>query len=214
MAGIDRRKFIKNVAIGGAVLGLGSAVLNQPSPAMASGLPAKEKRMSEDIKPEVIASCHCKKVVLKLVKLDTRFTVCHCDTCQLLHNGPWYGADCADIQVIDGRQYVTEFPVEHGQGNKKGTMPKGWTAWHFCSNCGSRLFYALGDKVPSTASDRYNVSVGLLYPLIPKDMLMENEVFFDMKPDYYSFHETKKFSSGQMIQSLKMATGPAGNKGV
>ena len=37
MKEINRRDFIKNVAIGGAVLGLGSAVLSKPSKALASG---------------------------------------------------------------------------------------------------------------------------------------------------------------------------------
>lgn len=34
---MNRRDFMKNVAIGGAVLGLGSAVLNKPLKALASG---------------------------------------------------------------------------------------------------------------------------------------------------------------------------------
>lgn len=201
MAEINRRNFIKNVAIGGAVLGLGNAVLSKPSTALASGQPKKEATMPSERKPEVVASCHCKKVVLKLVNLDPRFTVCHCDTCQLMHNGPWYGADCADIKIIDGKQYVSEFPVEHGKPDAKGNMPKGWTAMAFCSNCGSRLYYSLNDKVIKNVDDRYNVSLGLLYPICPKDMLMENEVFFDMKPDYYSFHETKKFSADDIVKN-------------
>jgi len=204
MGGINRRNFIKNVAIGGAVLGLGNAVFKTPSDVLAGGQPEKEESLREERKPEIIASCHCKKVVLKLIDLDTRFTVCHCDTCQLIHNGPWYGANCGDIKVIDGKEYVSEFPVEHGQGNKKGHLPKGWTAWHFCSNCGSRLYYSLNDKISGNTKDKYNVSVGLLHLICPKDMLMENEVFFEMKPDYYSFHETKKFSADDILKNHKL----------
>ena len=54
---------------------------------------------------EVIASCHCKKVVLKIFNLDPKFTVCHCGTCQLIHNGPWYGANCNDVKIIDGKEF-------------------------------------------------------------------------------------------------------------
>ena len=37
MKEIDRREFIKTVAIGGAVLGLGNAILHKPLEAIASG---------------------------------------------------------------------------------------------------------------------------------------------------------------------------------
>ena len=37
MKEMNRRDFMRNVAIGGAVLGLGSAVLNKPLQALASG---------------------------------------------------------------------------------------------------------------------------------------------------------------------------------
>ncbi len=214
MGEINRRNFIKNVAIGGAVLGLGNVVFNNPSKVLASGQPDKEEIMRDEIKPEIIASCHCKKVVLKLINLGTRFTVCHCDTCQLIHNGPWYGANCGDIKIIDGKEYVSEFPVEHGEGNKKGNLPRGWTTWYFCSNCGSRLYYSLNDKISKNPKDKYNVSVGLLHLICPKDMLMENETFFDMKPTYYSFHETKKFSAGDAIKSYRMSADTLNSKGV
>ena len=204
MAGINRRTFIKNVAIGGAALGLGNAVLMKPSKGLASGQQDKEKTMPNQRKPEIIASCHCKKVVLKLIKLDPRFTVCHCDTCQLLHNGPWYGANCSDIKIIDGKEYVSAFTTEHGKTGKTGDLPKGWAAMHFCSNCGSRLFYNFNDKVLKNTADKYNVSAGLIHLTYGYDLMMENELFFDEKPNYYSFHETKKFSSGDMIKYYKM----------
>jgi hypothetical protein len=50
----------------------------------------------------------------------------------------------------------------------------------------------------------YNVSAGLLHDILGKELIMENEVFFDMKPDYYSFHETKKFSSDDILKNNKM----------
>jgi hypothetical protein len=119
MGGINRRDFIKNVAIGSAVLGFGNAVFDKPSKALAGGQHDKEESMQNEKKPEIITSCHCKKVVLKLINLDPRFTVCHCDTCQLVHNGPWYGAYCSDIKIIDGKDSISEIPIEHGQGRWK-----------------------------------------------------------------------------------------------
>lgn len=204
MGGINRRDFIKNVAIGGAVLGFGNAVFNKPSKALASGQHDREESMRNERKPEIIASCHCKKVVLKLINLDPRFTVCHCGNCQLIHNGPWYGANCSDIKIIDGKEYVSEFPKEHGEGDKNCNLPRGCSAWHFCSNCGSRLYYSFNDNMLKNANDRYNVSIGLLHHICEEDLIMENEVFFDMKPDYYSFHETKKFSSDDILKNNKM----------
>ena len=43
MGGINRRDFIKNVAIGGAVLGFGNAVFSKPSKALARGQHDKEE---------------------------------------------------------------------------------------------------------------------------------------------------------------------------
>lgn len=213
MGEINRRNFIKNVAIGGAALGFGNAVFNKPSEVFASGNNEKKEIMAREIKPEIIASCHCKKVVLKLINLDTRFTVCHCDTCQLLHNGPWYGTNCSDIKIINGKEYVSEFPGEHGKIDKKSNLPKGWLAWHFCSNCGSRLYYSINDKIIRNVKDRYNVSLGLIHETCGKDLLMENEDFFDVKPDYYSFHETKKFSSADIIKNYNKLMNPSTSKG-
>ena len=201
---VDRRSFIKNVAIGGAALGLGSAVFKKPQMALASGQPEKEEGAGNTTKPEIIAACHCKKVVLKLINLNPRFTVCHCDTCQLLHNGPWYGVNCGNIKVIDGKEYVSAFTTEHGKTGKSGDLPRGWAAMHFCSNCGSRLYYNFNDKVLVNSANRYNVSAGLIHSTYGYDLMMENELFFDEKPAYYSFHETKKFSSGDMIKYYKM----------
>ncbi len=200
MGGINRRDFIKNVAIGGAVLGLGNAVFKNPSKALASTQQEKEESMWNERKPEIIASCHCKKVVLKLINLDPRFTVCHCGTCQLIHNGPWYGANCNDIKIIDGKEYVGEFSIAHGERDKNCNIPNACTEWHFCSECGSRLYYSLNDKMLKNTDDQYIVSIGMLHQICEEDLIMENEFFFDMKPDYYSFHETKKFSSDDLLK--------------
>ena len=43
MKDLNRREFVKTVAIGGAVLGLGSAVLSKPLQALAGGKPAPDK---------------------------------------------------------------------------------------------------------------------------------------------------------------------------
>ncbi len=202
MGGMNRRNFIKNIAITGAVLGLGNVVFNKPSEALAGEQQDEEEILDSERKPEIIASCHCKKVVLRIINMNPRFSVCHCDTCQLIHNGPWYGADCGNIKVINGKEHVSNFPVEHGEIDKGSNQQKSWTAWNFCSHCGSRLFYSKDDKESKKVNDSFNVSVGLLHLICPKDMTMENELFYEMKPDYYSFHETKKFSSDDIIKKI------------
>lgn len=214
MGGINRRSFIKNVAIGGAALGFGNAVFSKPSKALASEQPDKQEGGIKEIKPEIVASCHCKKVVLKLIKLDTRFTVCHCDTCQLMHNGPWYGANCSDIKVISGKDYVSGFTKEYKQGEKSCNLPNGMKTWQFCSNCGSRLYYSLNDKISKNFNDKYNVSLGLIHEVYGKDLIMENETFFDVKPDYYSFHETKKFSSDALMKHFSKLADSSNLRGV
>ncbi|MCF8042307.1 MAG: twin-arginine translocation signal domain-containing protein [Desulfarculaceae bacterium] len=214
MGEINRRNFIKNVAIGGAALGFGNAVFSKPPMALASEKSEEKESSIKEVKSEIIAPCHCKKVVLKLINLDTRFTVCHCDTCQLMHNGPWYGANCSDIKVINGKEYVNGFTKEYKEGEKTCSLPKGMKTWQFCSNCGSRLYYSFNDKISKNFNDKFNVSLGLIHSTYGKDLIMENETFFDVKPKYYSFHETKKFSSGDLIKHFNKLIDHSNSKGV
>jgi hypothetical protein len=147
---------------------------------------------------EVITSCHCKKITLKIFNLNPRFTVCHCSTCQLIHNGPWYGADCSDIKIIDGKEFVKASSQKHGEKENKSCNIQGFLVeWHFCAECGSRLYYSFDE---SESKDKYNVSTGLLHQICEDDLIMEAESFFDKKPSYYSFHETKKFAAGDICK--------------
>ncbi|HJO94813.1 MAG TPA: GFA family protein [Victivallales bacterium] len=124
---------------------------------------------------KVTVKCHCKKVVLEITGLDPRFTACHCGTCQFIHSGPGFGAKCNDVKVLNGKEHITKY------------LPASWAAWHFCSECGTRLHYRFEDGVWKSKQDRYVVSVGLLYKAGVNNLKMLNEVSFEMKPRYYCF---------------------------
>ena len=154
--------------------------------------------MGDGIIPEIIASCHCKKVVFKIFELNPKFIVCHCGVCQLIHNGPWYGANCRDIKIIDGSEYINQSVKTHGLVcDEDPTNSTSQEVLNFCGECGSRLYYMLDDKLENN-NYRYSVSIGLLHELQKDNLIMVAENYFDMKPEHYSFHETKKFSTGDL----------------
>ena len=46
--------------------------------------------------------------------------------------------------------------------------------------------------------DIYNVSIGLLHESQEDNLIMVAENYFDIKPEYYSFHETRKISTADL----------------
>jgi len=160
------------------------------------------------------AKCLCKKVQLEIIGLDPNFTACHCNTCQYLHSGPGFGASCNDIKISKGKEFIKEFHSktdkahmkrfleEHGvEKVSESDIPDYMAVWHFCSECGTKLYYRLEDAIWNNKNDQYIASVGFLYEAGQKDLTMKTEAFFDEKPHHYSFKEkTKRLSTDETYE--------------
>ncbi|MCU7929140.1 MAG: hypothetical protein KZQ97_22300 [Candidatus Thiodiazotropha sp. (ex Dulcina madagascariensis)] len=148
------------------------------------------------------AECICKKVRLEIIGLNPNFTVCHCSTCQYLHAGPGFGASCNDIKILDGEEHIKKFftkidkkrtqrfLAEHGIAQiEEPDIPEYFSVWHFCAECGTKLYYRFEDSVWKNKCDQYVASVGFLHESGLKNLKMETEAYLDKKPYYYSFKE-------------------------
>ena len=149
--------------------------------------------------PAVTVNCDCNNVVLEAYELDPDFIVCHCELCQLVHAGPGFGAHCNGIKIVEGAEYITLY--------KSQRVPM--AAWHFCSRCGSKLYFTFDDDVWRSPHDKYVLSVGTLHgneasKAVAGKMRMTREAFYDLKPDYYTFQEpTERLSTEETAEYYK-----------
>lgn len=157
--------------------------------------------MPDDRISKVTINCECNKVELEVYDLNPRFIVCHCELCQLLHAGPGFGAHCNGVKIISGAEFITMY--------KSDKVPM--AVWHFCSVCGTKLFFKFDDDIWKNKNDKYVLSVGALHgnessKEIAKQMKMVHEAFCDddMKPVYYNFQEkTRKLSKEETAEYYK-----------
>jgi len=144
--------------------------------------------MSNKRIPEVTAECNCKKVEIEFIELDPNFIACHCKSCQDFHSGSGFGAHCNDVKILKGGKSITKFSTEKA-------------VWHFCTTCGTRLYYRFKDSVWKNKNNKYCVSVGILSQSLDDELEMVREAFIDKKPSYYSFKEkTEKLTTAETFE--------------
>ena len=154
--------------------------------------------MSTERISEVTVNCECNAVELEIYGLNPEFIVCHCELCQLLHAGPGFGAHCNGVKIVNGAEFITMY--------KSDRVPM--AVWHFCSQCGTKLFFKFDDDMWKNENDQYVLSVGALHgneasKEIAKELTMVREAFCDddMKPRYYNFKEdTEKLSKEETAE--------------
>jgi len=157
--------------------------------------------MSNERIPKVTVNCECKRIELEIYELNPEFIVCHCELCQLLHAGPGFGAHCNGVKVVNGAEYITMY--------KSDKVPM--AVWHFCSVCGTKLFFKFDDDLWENKNDKYALSVGALQgneksKEISKQLKMVREAYHDeaIKPHYYNFKEnTEKLSIEKTAEYYK-----------
>ena len=133
--------------------------------------------MSELIKNK--ASCLCGSVKIDVIKVNPKFTVCHCDTCRTWGGGPFFAVQCGTEVEINGAENIKEYK----------SSP--WAVRGFCANCGTHLFYRLN----KTGS--YNMPVGLFLKI--NDLVMTMQYFSDQRPDYYCFsNQTQEMTEAEI----------------
>ena len=125
------------------------------------------------------ASCLCGSVKIEAEHVNTKFTVCHCDTCRTWGGGPFFAAHCGTELKIKGVEHVKEY------------ASSSWASRGFCGNCGTHLFYKLNKD------GSYNIPVGLFSKL--DNLVMTMQYFSDQRPEYYCFsNQTQEMTEAEI----------------
>lgn len=119
--------------------------------------------------------CVCGAVKINIKEYGNFVYACHCDTCRRQNSGPVLSVDPGNgenVEFAEGREYIT---IYHDEEVERG----------FCSICGTNLFWH------NPSDDHYCLNAELFDEII-KDASFELELFYDMKPDYYSYEGNRK----------------------
>lgn len=119
--------------------------------------------------------CVCGAVEIIIKEYGDFVYTCHCDNCRRMNSGPVLSVDLGpkeNIEFLKGKSKITIYideDVERG----------------FCSICGSTLFW-------HDPNDNHYCMNAELFDDIIKCASFNMELFYDMKPDYYSFAGERK----------------------
>ena len=114
-------------------------------------------------------SCLCGAVRFTVNEMNTDVGACHCDMCRQWSSGPFMAVDCGtDVHFASEEQigiYKSSVFAERG----------------FCKKCGSNLFWRMNH------TQQHMMAAGLFDE--EPNFTLDNQVFIDKKPTYYSFAE-------------------------
>jgi len=131
-----------------------------------------------EVTPEK-TTCLCGSVKISVAKVDTKFSVCHCETCRSWGGGPFFAVRCGTDVQFENSEKIKVYE----------SSP--WASRGFCSDCGTHLFYQL------KKTGGYNMPVGL-FPRL-KNLVMDIQYFSDKRPDYYCFsNHSKEMTTAQI----------------
>ena len=123
--------------------------------------------------------CVCGVVEIIIKEYGNFVYTCHCDTCRRMNSGPVLSVDPGskeNVIFVRGEDKIT---IYHDEEVERG----------FCSVCGSTLFWH------NPADNHYCMNAELFDGII-QNASFNLELFFDMKPEYYTFSgERKKLDS-------------------
>ena len=124
---------------------------------------------------QVKGRCVCGGVKINIREYGNFVYACHCDNCRRMNSGPVLSVDPgpeANVDFESGRELIAIYideDVERG----------------FCSVCGTTLFWH------DQETDHYCMNAELFDDVI-KNASFDLELFYDMKPDYYTFAGERK----------------------
>lgn len=123
-------------------------------------------------------ACLCGAVSVDVITQSNSIGVCHCSMCRTWGGGPLFAVEFAGDVDFKGEEYITIFSSSE------------WAERGFCKQCGTHLFYRLKE-------DRhYALPVGLL---AGDDWKVNEQIFIDQKPTYYSLAEKTKELTGEEV---------------
>ena len=128
---------------------------------------------------DIHGHCVCGAVEILIKEYGSFVYTCHCDTCRRMNAGPGLNVDPGpeeNVEFLRGKDKIT---VYHDEEVERG----------FCSVCGTALYWYDPEE------NHYCMNAELFDDII-QNASFTLELFYDMKPDYYSFAgERKKLDS-------------------
>ena len=131
---------------------------------------------------EQMGNCLCGGVSFTVKNRGSKVTACHCDMCRRWGGGPLIEVECGIEVTFKGEANISVYDSSD------------WAERGFCKHCGSHLFYRL------KATQEYQMPVGLFEN--QNDLVFEQQVFIDEKPDYYSFSNKTSDITGAEIYAM------------
>ena len=131
-------------------------------------------------------SCLCGAVRVTVMNAPDKVGACHCDMCRKWASGPYMEITCDSGVSFDGEENISVYESSD------------WAERGFCKICGSHLFYRLKE------TRQHMMAVGLFDD--QRELVFDNQVFIDKKPEFYSFsNKTKDLTEAQIFEMF----GPA-----
>ena len=119
--------------------------------------------------------CYCGAIEILIKEYGNFVYTCHCDECRRLNSGPVLSIDPGpkeNVEFVCAKEAITIY--------NDGHVERG-----FCSVCGSTLFW-------HDPNDNHYCMNAELFDDIIKNASFELELFYAMKPEYYSFVGERK----------------------
>jgi len=119
--------------------------------------------------------CYCGAVEIIIKEYGDFVYTCHCDECRRINSGPIMSIDPGpkeNLEFAHGGDMIT---IYYDENIERG----------FCSVCGSTLFW-------HNPEDNHYCMNAELFDDIIKKASFNLELFYDMKPEYYSFAGERK----------------------
>ena len=119
--------------------------------------------------------CVCGAIEIIIKEYSEFVYTCHCDTCRRQNSGSVMSVDAGpkeNVEFVGGKEKIT---IYHDEEVERG----------FCSICGSNLFWHNPER------NHYCMNAELFDKII-KIASFNLELFYDMKPDYFSFAGNRK----------------------
>lgn len=123
--------------------------------------------------------CLCGAVQFAAESVNPHAHACHCNMCQRWNGGPTLSVECGTAVTFRNADNISVY------------RSCDWAELGFCKTCGSHIYYRLVE------SGEYLLQTGSFDS--SADIKLEQQLFIDEKPDYYSFSNSTKDMTGAEV---------------